>query len=315
MKTEPAGRASPAILCVGAAVSDTVYGMESLPKLPGKYLPTKSVEIAAGMASTAAIAAARLGAARAAICASVGDDHKGNWIVSEFEKEGIDCTFIRKVTDAPTAHSTILVDDQGERIIVPAYAAKLLADVDQLPLERISDFDVVLADVRWPAAAVQWLKAARRAGVPSVLDADVAPLEVLEALVPMVDYCVFSEPASLSYTGADSVEEALRKLGLRHPDAFMAITAGAEGCWWIDQSTRELRNLKAPTVQVVDTLSAGDVFHGAFALGIAEKRAIEDIVDRANVAAALKCMRFGGRLGSPLLAELQDYLDKRTDKQ
>jgi sulfofructose kinase len=301
---------TPKILCLGAATLDTIFRLDALPAGSGKFIPLEAVEIAAGMASSAAIAAARLGA-DASICACVGDDAKGAQIVAGFAAEGIDCRFVRRVPGARSAFATILVDRAGERIIVPRYDPGLLADIAWLPLDRIGDFDALLVDVRWPAAAAVMLEAARAAGVPSVLDADVAPLEVLQRLASLASHCVFSEPAAYSLSDTGTPEAAVRSLAPRLPAAFIAVTAGAAGCWWSETDTGRIRHLPAPDVAVVDTLSAGDVFHGVFTLGLAEGRPIEDVIARANAAASLKCTRFGGRLGSPRRAELDAFLADR----
>ena len=58
-------------------------------------------------------------------------------------------------------------------------------------------------------------------------------------------------------------------------------------------------HLRPPKVRAVDTLAAGDVFHGAFTLAIAQGCCVADAVAFANAAAAVKCTVFGGRLGSP----------------
>ena len=65
-----------------------------------------------------------------------------------------------------------------------------------------------------------------------------------------------------------------------------------------------------PGIETIDSLSAGDVFHGVFALELAAVRNADDIADAdvfaaartASAAAALKCAVFGGRLGTPLRA-------------
>jgi len=44
------------ILCVGALTMDTIFRLDTLPEQAGKYLPREAVEIAAGMASSAAAA-------------------------------------------------------------------------------------------------------------------------------------------------------------------------------------------------------------------------------------------------------------------
>jgi sulfofructose kinase len=61
----------------------------------------------------------------------------------------------------------------------------------------------------------------------------------------------------------------------------------------------------APRVEVVDTLAAGDVFHGALALRLAEGATIDAAARFAVVAASLKCTRFGGRLGCPSRDEVE----------
>jgi sulfofructose kinase len=69
-----------------------------------------------------------------------------------------------------------------------------------------------------------------------------------------------------------------------------------------------IRSVPAFRVDVVDTLAAGDVFHGAFALGIAENRSTEEAGRFAAAAAALKCARWGGRLGIPTRDELDHFM-------
>ena len=304
--------AVPKILSVGAATLDTIFRLDTLPTGSGKYIPFEAIEIAAGMASSAAMAAARLGA-EVSLCACVGDDHQGAQLVADYTAEGLDCRHVRRVPGARSAFSTILVDRVGDRIIVPRYDPDLLRDISWLPLGDLSGFDTVLVDVRWPAAGEAILRAARAAKIPTVLDADVAALDVLQRLVPLASHCVFSEPAALSFTGAPAPTDALRQLARDFPSAFMAVTVGPEGCWWFDATTGALNNLKAPKVDVVDTLSAGDVFHGAFAVGLAESRPMAEIIRRANGAAAVKCSRFGGRLGAPTRIELDAFLEQQDN--
>ena len=56
------------------------------------------------------------------------------------------------------------------------------------------------------------------------------------------------------------------------------------------------------------TLGAGDVFHGAFALGLAEGMPIEDSLRFGNAAAAVKCTRFGGAAAVPSRQETLELL-------
>jgi sugar/nucleoside kinase (ribokinase family) len=85
-----------------------------------------------------------------------------------------------------------------------------------------------------------------------------------------------------------------------------AVTAGAEGSSWIADGAAS--HVPAPAVVAVDTLAAGDVFHGAYALALAEGRAIRDAARFASCAAAIKCSRPGGRDGAPTRAEVDARL-------
>lgn len=86
-----------------------------------------------------------------------------------------------------------------------------------------------------------------------------------------------------------------------------ARVAGRRGYLWIEDGA--LRHIPAPQVDVVDTLAAGDVFHGALALALAEGKPGTAAIAFAIAAASLKCTRFGGRLGCPDRAEVTAMLD------
>ncbi|RWL44951.1 PfkB family carbohydrate kinase, partial [Mesorhizobium sp.] len=212
-------------------------------------------------------------------------------------------SLIRRVVGARSALAAIVVDAHGDRIIVPFYDKKAQADPETLPLADLSGFDAVLVDVRWPGAAALALSAARSIGRPAILDADTAPVEVLERLLPLASHIVASEPAArIVCRHALDPESACADLASR-TDAFVAVTGGAAGTWWHDRASRRVRHVEAPRVKAVDTLAAGDVFHGAFAVGLAEAMSVEEALRFASAAAALKCLRFGGRLGAPDRAE------------
>ncbi len=290
------------LLSVGAFTLDTILRVETLPTHQGKFIASDGVQIAAGMATSAACAAHRLGA-EVSLWASAGDDPVGDRLVADIQAEGIDCSLIRRVAGTRSALAAILIDAHGERVIVPFYDKKAHADPEALPLDDLSAFDAVLVDVRWPGAAALALTGARNAGRPAILDADTAPVEVLERLLPLASHIVASEPAARIVCGhALDPQSACADLASR-TDAFIAVTGGAAGTWWHDRATARVRHVEAPKVKAVDTLAAGDVFHGAFAVGLAEAMPMEEALRFASAAAALKCLRFGGRLGAPNRAE------------
>ena len=295
------------ILCLGALTLDTIFRMDVLPQTAGKYLPGQAVQIAAGMASSAAAAIARLGGS-VALWASVGRDATGGQVVAELQAEGIDCSHIRRLESARTAFSSILVDMAGERVIVPFYDPRLASPAEMVPPVSAERFSAVMADVRWPWAAEAGLTAARRAGIPAILDADTAPVSLLERLLPLATHIVASEPAAASLAGTGDPAECVAVLANRY-DVFTAVTAGPLGCYWTEHAGRPVRHVGGFAVPVVDTLSAGDVFHGAFALGLVEGRPMDAVIRFANAAAAIKCARFGGRSGSRSRAEVLAFME------
>ncbi|ESX60310.1 carbohydrate kinase [Mesorhizobium sp. LSHC422A00] len=286
------------LLSVGALTLDTILRVETLPTHQGKFIASDGIQIASGMATSAACAARRLGA-EVFLWASAGGDAVGDQLLAGIEAEGVDCGFVRRVEGARSALAAILVDAHGERIIVPFYDPKAQADPEAVPVADLSGFDAVLVDVRWPGAAALALTAARDAGCPAILDADTAPVEVLERLLPLASHIVASETAARIVCGhALDPETACADLASR-TDVFVAVTGGAAGSWWHDRSAGCVRHIAAPKIKAVDTLAAGDVFHGAFAVALAETMPIEQALRFASAAAALKCQRFGGRLGAP----------------
>ena len=76
---------------------------------------------------------------------------------------------------------------------------------------------------------------------------------------------------------------------------------------YITWNKGNLDNVQAPQVLAVDTLGAGDVWHGAFVLGLAEGKNELDAIHFANLAAALKCTNFGARAGMPTRSDVSGF--------
>ncbi|RYH12070.1 PfkB family carbohydrate kinase [Tropicimonas sp. IMCC6043] len=285
------------VLFVGALTLDSLYRVDDFSRGPGKYIAREKLDTASGMASNAATAAARLGG-RPALWASVGDDAAAPALIGEIVAEGVDCRHVRRVSGGRSATATIVVDATGERWVLVDYDPRTQAvpSADELP--PVHFYAAVMADVRWPGAAKMALEAARHVGRPAILDADVAPEDVLTLLAASATHIVASAPAAEILTGETSPGAAARRLCARH-GCFACVTDGGAGAFWTGPDTGEIRHVVPPRVEVVDTNGAGDVFHGAFAQALAEGRSPETALRFASAAAALKCTVVGGRLGAP----------------
>ena len=288
------------MITVGGICNSSIYRVDTVPSLPGKVLASEMHQVVDGMALSAAFAFSRLGGA-AQVCARVGDDELGRSVRHSLAEEGLDTSGLHSVPGTKTSQAAIIVDHRGDRLVVPFHDDKVDKSPEWLPLHDIARADILHCDARWVEGAERALLAAKSFRVPSMIDGDIAPLEVLQRLVPLATYAVFSDAGLLLYAGENEVETALRKVGEAHA-GHVGASCGADGYMWYENG--RIGHVRAPQVDVVDTLAAGDVFHGAFALALLEGHSISASARFACAAASLKCTRFGGRLGCPSRAEV-----------
>jgi sulfofructose kinase len=292
------------MIAVGAVCNTTIYRVDHVPALPAKILPTEMCQVVDGMAASAACAFVKLGG-DAEIWARAGDDDQAQSMRSALSADGLGTANLHTVAGSKSSQAAVIVDKQGDRLVVAFHDQKIDRSASWLPLQMIAQADFLHCDVRWVEGAELALKTARSLNVPCMVDGDVAPLEILQRLVPLATYAVFSDAGLLAYADCDDVQSALIKVGSTH-QGHVGASCGALGYFWFDHGT--IRHVKAPVVDVVDTLAAGDVFHGAFALALLEGKSIEDCARFACVAASIKCTRFGGRKGCPSRAEVDAAL-------
>jgi sulfofructose kinase len=295
------------VICTGHSALDRVFTVDAWPQASAKVVATSFAELGGGMAANAAVAIARLGGA-AVFWGPAGDDGIADAMRAQLQSEGVDVRGLRRFAGLQSSTSAILIDARGERLVVGYRGSALRAPADWLPLDQVAGAGALLADVRWPQGALAALRAARRAGVPGVLDGDAADGSVLQALVEEAGYALFSEAGLASFSGAGDIAAGLRQalaLGAR----FALVTQGERGALWVESGAPEgVRHLPAYAVTAVDTLAAGDVFHGAFALELARGKTAADALRFAGAAAAIKCTQPGGRTGCPSRQEVEWFL-------
>ncbi|WP_313383962.1 sugar kinase [Pantoea sp.] len=291
------------IACVGISVMDRLYFVGALPTEGGKYVAQRYTEAGGGPAATAAVAAAKLGA-QVDFIGRVGDDDTGTRLLAELAFFGVDTRYTRRCKGANSSQSAIMVDSRGERIIVNYPSSDLRPDAEWLEEIDFSQWDVVLADVRWHQGAMQAFTLARQAGVMTVLDGDVTP-QSITGLVALSDHAVFSEPGLARLTGQKRAEAGLKAAQLL-TKGQVYVTRGEKGCDWLEQGA--LHHQPGFSVAVVDTTGAGDVFHGALAFALAAGDSPAEAVRFASGVAALKCTRPGGRAGIPDGDQIRSFL-------
>jgi sulfofructose kinase len=160
--------------------------------------------------------------------------------------------------------------------------------------------------VRWPAGATCIAARARARGIPVVLDAEMGNAALVRALVPQADHVIFSETGWCEWLGRPCADDEIRS-GLTElvaaGAALAAVTMGERGVLYARAGAGVI-HLPAFAVVAVETLGAGDAFHGAYALALAEGLGIDESVRFAAAAAALRCTRSGGRAALPSRREV-----------
>jgi len=296
----------PRILCIGMPVRDLTFRIQELPERGFKVNASHFDEISGGNALNAAIGIVRLGG-RASICGPMGDagETSSRYIFDKLADEGIETKHIVHMPGLVTPISSIMIDPSGERTIVTFRDPQLwkvhLPDADEL----LADCHAILTENRCAEFCTELCVEARRRGIPVVVDVD-RTMSLREGLLTASSHLVFSSEALQSTAGMADDGEALKKIAKLTP-SFLAGTQGAQGTLWLDE-TQSLQRTPAFPVHTVDTLGAGDVFHGAFALAITEKQDIQSALRFASAAAALKCTRFGGAFAAPQRLELEQFL-------
>ena len=291
------------VICVGIAVIDRVFELPALPPGPGKFTAQGHRDTGGGMGATAAVAIAALGG-RAAWCGRLGADETGAALLALFARHGVDTA--ASVAGGRTPTSGVFVDAAGERMLA-VFPGESLPDEPGFDAGLLDGAGAVLADPRWVAGSERLLRLAAARGLPRVLDADTGGRDAMRRLAPLADHVVFSQRGLADFTGVDSPEAGLRDAAAELAGT-VAVTLGERGSlWWRDGG---IVPLPAPRVAARDTTGCGDVFHGAYALALAEGAGVPGAARFATATAALKAERGNGWDGMPDRASVERLLGK-----
>lgn len=288
------------VLCVGHASYDLVFAVPHHPVADEKIFADQLVACGGGPAANAAVTVARLGG-HAAFGGFLGSDLYGDAHFKELTEAGVDTRHVVR-GPFPTPLSAVLVKPDGSRSLVNHKGATPPLSAGQLSLAP-ETAKVLLLDGHEPLVSVALAEAARRFGVPVVLDAgSVHP--GTSALHDKVDCLACSEKFARQFLGGKDEQRALQVLGELAP--AVVITLGEHGLVW--RRGTESGKLPAFAVSAVDTTGAGDAFHGALALALARDLPWDETLRFASAAGALCCTRMGARTGIPLAIDVERLL-------
>ena len=293
------------IVCVGMACLDYLFRVSILPAGGGKFFAENYQAAPGGPAAAAGLAAAALGH-EVSFIGRLGDDQTGRDVVRQLENRGVDTSEVRFIRGQPSQVSSVIIDHTGERQIINYSSHTLEPDSEWIDESHLKNADFLLTDVRWPEGAERALLLARTLGIPSLIDADIAPIDI-SSLIDLATYAIFSERGLEMVSTQKNLEASLCEISESKP-AWPAVTSGDKGSYWLEEG--QLKRCPAEPIKAVDTCGAGDVFHGAFAAAMAEHKSLAEAMYFAGVVAALKCQTFGGSLGVPDRAAVDRYISE-----
>ena len=197
---------------------------------------------------------------------------------------------LHKSQKGQSSYSSIIVDKFGERQIVNFRGDGLTNRTDWI--SPPPQTGAILADTRWPLGMHAAMKIAKERNIPGIIDVD-TPLDDCD--LSEASHLAFARPALAELTGTSDLKDGL--IIAARNGQWVCATDGADGCYTLKNS--QVLHIKAPKVDAKDTLGAGDVWHGAFALALAQGRLEEEACRFANITAALKCTKIGVAKGMP----------------
>ena len=300
-------KAVPRVLCAGIVVLDEVFRVEDFPNPDGKVQARDFFVVNGGCAANAAVAVARLGGDAVLACpmgGPAGADENGDRVLAALVREGIDCAACQRIGGLATALSAIFIDSRGNRMIVTYRDDQIAAVTPRQPQALAACADIVLADNRYPAFVAPICAAARRRAIPVVLDGD-RPTVENDPLFRLATHLIFSSECLRETTGVADLAEGLLRIAGK-TDAFLAVSNGPDDIIFL--RGRNPSRLPVFRIDAVDTLAAGDAFHGGFTLALAEGQSEVAAMQFGAAVAALKCGRLGGSGSMPRRGEVEALL-------
>lgn len=275
-------------LFVGLTTLDLIYGVVRLPQSNQKQTAADLAIAAGGPATNAAVTFRHLGN-RAKLLSVIGQHPLTGLVNADLAAQQVEILDLAPDREDPPPLSSIMVTaGMGDRAVVSRNAVNLQAEAHQIPPDVLQGVDIVLMDGHQLEVSVAIAQAAKARNIPVVLDGG-SWKPGLEKVLPFIDYAVCSAnfvPPKSVWRG--ELAEYLRAIA--SPD--IAITQGGEPIVYITQT--QIGEIPVPKIQPVDTLGAGDIFHGAFCHWILQTDFV-DALSQASVVAALACQSFGTR--------------------
>lgn len=296
------------ILCIGHAVYDITIPVDKFPVENSKNRVGMKVECGGGPASNAAYLLGKW-YMDVYFAGVVGNDEYGKRIKNELESVNVNTKYLQFSDGDDTTSSFIIANQETGSRTVLTYRD---SDITMKPIELDFEPDMIFLDGQEHMIAREIL--ARYPNAISIIDAGRPTPEIIE-LSKMVKYVVCSKEfaqtvtnVTIDYENKQTIIDLYQKMKEIYKDNVVVVTLEAKGCLYeYDNNIKIMPSIK---VKAVDSTGAGDIFHGAFAYGIAKNLPFEKILRMANITAGLSVTRIGGRNSIFSIEEIKELYEE-----
>jgi ribokinase len=294
------------IFIIGSTNTDMVVKTQRFP-LPGETILGGTFFMhAGGKGANQAVAAARLGG-KVTLVTKLGKDIFSEQSLAGFKKEHINTDFVFLDEGLASGTALIIVNEEGENSIVVApgaNAALMPADLDKV--YNLKDAAILLTQLEIPTQTVGYLaKLAKKNQQQLIINPAPAGLlddELLDGLFLITP----NETEASLLTGIQVEDETdasrAASIFLNKGAQHVIITMGRKGAYFQNNSLKFM--IPAPHVKAMDTTAAGDVFNGALAVALNEKKDWERALRFAVQAASISVTRMGAQSSIPFRIEI-----------
>ncbi len=277
-------------LFVGLTTIDLQFLVKTYPESNSKVKASKYEINIGGPAANAAIAFSYLGG-KCHVLSGIGQNQFSDFIKNEYRKFDIQITDLTpRYKSDPTFATIISSEISGDRTVFsynPNNESTIFRSLRNLDFSK---YDIILIDGFHGHLAVKIAKKAQKYNIPVVYDGGSWKKESSKIL----DYTNIAVCSDDFYPpGCTDKQEVLKYLAEEKGIDRVAITRGKDAIIYIKRNQKG--KVGVLDSKVVDTLGAGDIFHGAFCFYYSQRNSFEDSLKLASKIASGSCKYFGTR--------------------
>ncbi|WP_010294127.1 ribokinase [Clostridium senegalense] len=286
------------IAVIGSANADLVTKTNKLPK-PGETLIGEGFFIGeGGKGLNQAVAASRIGG-DVNFFGAIGKDTHGEFLLESMKKNNLKVKNIKICEQIKTGIANIMLCD-GENSIVIVAGANSKCNIEYINSikEKILECDIIVLQLEIPLDTVEFIINLAYKNNKKIILNPAPAIKLSKEIVDKVSYII---PNEHEYKVVLDTENAMEKELKKYPNKLI-ITNGENGVWYFDG--KEVINIPAKKVKVIDTTGAGDTFVGTFAGAIANELALKEAIEFGVKCSGISVTKLGAQGGMPYLKDL-----------